>query len=68
MQFVLTPDEACERALQAIAIETHYSERAGERRPCAVGGPAAAAPFLVPCRVLNPEAVFHAALRTRMPA
>jgi pyruvate,water dikinase len=32
-QFVLTHEEAIELARQAIAIETHYSERAGERRP-----------------------------------
>jgi pyruvate,water dikinase len=32
-QFVLTREEAVELARQAIAIETHYSERAGERRP-----------------------------------
>jgi pyruvate,water dikinase len=32
-QFVLTREEAVELARQAIAIEKHYSERAGERRP-----------------------------------
>jgi len=32
-QFVLSPAETVELATQAIAIEKHYSERAGERRP-----------------------------------
>ena len=32
-QFVLTREETVELARQAIAIEKHYSERAGERRP-----------------------------------
>jgi pyruvate,water dikinase len=32
-QFVLTPDETRELARQAIAIERHYSERAGAPRP-----------------------------------
>jgi pyruvate,water dikinase len=32
-QFVLSPAETVELANQAIAIEKHYSERAGERRP-----------------------------------
>jgi pyruvate,water dikinase len=32
-QFVLTHEEAVELARQAIAIEKHYSESAGERRP-----------------------------------
>jgi pyruvate,water dikinase len=32
-QFVLTREETVELARQAVAIETHYSERAGERRP-----------------------------------
>jgi pyruvate,water dikinase len=32
-QFVLSPEETVELARQAVAIERHYSERAGERRP-----------------------------------
>ena len=32
-EFVLSRDEVVELARQAIAIEKHYSERAGERRP-----------------------------------
>ena len=32
-QFVLSREETAELARQAIAIEKHYSERAGERRP-----------------------------------
>ncbi|MFN8544235.1 MAG: phosphoenolpyruvate synthase [Candidatus Binatia bacterium] len=32
-QFVLTRDEVLELARQAVAIEDHYSRRAGERRP-----------------------------------
>jgi pyruvate,water dikinase len=32
-QFVLSRDEVVELARQALAIEKHYSERAGERRP-----------------------------------
>jgi pyruvate,water dikinase len=32
-QFVLTPEESVALARQAVAIETHYGRRAGERRP-----------------------------------
>jgi pyruvate,water dikinase len=32
-QFVLSPEESVELARQAVAIERHYTQRAGERRP-----------------------------------